>query len=118
MPHIRAIFPEGESEVVRILTNHGLQIREALSAQFPKYPVEQIAIIPEPISERVMKLASNLLPLEFAIDVGKQQWESLDDGDSDALRDRLIEMCPGLGAINFGIWLREMTSNGYSEHKP
>lgn len=116
MSHIRAIFPENESDVIEVLTNHGLELRKALNVEFPKYSVESIAIIPEPLSEKQMKLADNLLSLEFVIDVGKQE-KPLNDSNSDTLRLLFLKYCPKLQSINFGIWVREMPSNGFSEHK-
>lgn len=117
MPHIRTIFPEREKEVIEILTNNGPIIRRALSTEFPRYPVEEIAIIPEPISDKVMAMADNLLPLEFVIDLGKQGWP-LSNDCSERLRKTLIRLCPKLDKINFGIWIRDMSSNGFTEHKP
>lgn len=116
MPHISAIYVEG-FPTENILANNKTKIREALRAQFPWYPMEAITLIPNPITTRSAAVADNLLPLVFVIDVGKQN-EQLDESHSNAFCERLIESIPGLNDINFGVWIREMTSNGYSEHTP
>lgn len=94
-----------------------MRIRAALHSVFPQYPVDAIAIIPEPIEEHVMKLADNLLPLELAIDIGRQT-NPISEEHSEALRKKLISYIPELKGINFGIWIREFPSNGFTEHKP
>lgn len=118
MPYIRAIFPESEKNVVRILRSREkkLAIRQALSKIFPKYDVEQIAIIAEPLSKERMKLSDNLLPLELTVDIGRHS-ETINDGHSDILTRQLIGYCPELNDIHFGVWLREFSSNGFTEHK-
>lgn len=116
MLHIRVIFLES-NEIANILTKYGLQIRQALHVNFPQYSVEEIAIIAEPLLEWKVKLSDNLLPLEFVIDIGKQS-VPLDESHSEHLRDCLLSLCPKLDNINFGIWLKEMPSDGFSEHKP
>src|SRR3989339_1135450 len=119
MPYIRVIFPVREKEVASILRNaeNKLAIRQALSQLFPKYPVEQIAIIPEPLSDEAMEFADNLLPLELKIDIGRHSAQ-LNENHSDRLCDWLTALCPALEKIHFGIWLREFSSNGFTEHKP
>jgi hypothetical protein len=116
MPHIHAILEEKE-KIVRALIECKSRIREALSEQFSKYQMRDIALIPRLVTFKEMAMADNLLPLELVIDLGKLD-KLLDDSDSDAFRDRLLEFCPELRDINFGIWLREMSSNGFSEHNP
>ena len=116
MPHIRAIYPEN-STIEGIVTDYAKEIRGALHQQFPKYQMDAIALIPEPISSKKMRKTYNLLMLEFVIDVGKQN-EPLNEEHSDALCALFIKACPMLRHINFGIWIREMPSNGFSEHKP
>lgn len=119
MPYIRAIFPESEKNVVRILRNREkkLAIRRTLSKIFPKYHVEQIVIIAEPLSRERMELSDNLLPLELTIDIGTHS-ETINDGHSDILTAQLIRYCPELNGIHFGVWLKEFSSNGFTEHKP
>lgn len=119
MLYIRIIFPMREKGVVRILRNseNKLAIRQALSSMFMHYSLEQIVIIPEPLSDDAMDFADNLLPLTLVIDVGKHNG-LIENYHSDILRSRLIDHCPELGKINFGVWIREFPSNGFTEHKP
>lgn len=117
MPHIRVIFPKRNKKVRKILLTHGKEIRKAVRKVFPMYSLEAIVIIPEPLSKFRVKLSSNLLPLGFVIDVGKQN-SPLNDSQSDNLRVSLIAKCPKLDDINFSVWVREMPSNGFTHHKP
>ncbi len=116
MPHIHAILEE-KARIIHALTECKSRVRQAVSDQFPKYQMRDIALIPRLVTYKEMAMADNLLPLEFVIDLGKLD-NLLGDSDSDIFRDRLLKLCPELKDINFGIWLREMSSNGFSEHKP
>ena len=118
MPHITAVFAETEKAVVNILRNDNnkLAIRNALGAEFPQYPIKNIAIIPKIIAEHHLQFCDNLLPLEFVIDVGKQD-RTLNDKDSARLSGRMLAYCPDLKDVHFGAWLREMSSNGFTECK-
>ena len=118
MPHITAVFAETEKAVANILRNDNnkLAICNALGAEFPQYPIKNIAIIPKIIPQHHLQFCDNLLPLAFVIDVGKQD-RVLTNKDSARLCRRMLAYCPELENIHFDVWLREMPSNGFTEHK-
>lgn len=117
MPHIRAIFPKRNKKVAKILLTHGDKICKAVRKVFSKYQLEDIVIIPEPLSKSRVRMSRNLPTLLFEIDLGKQD-SLLGDEHSDNLRICLISKCPKLDDINFGVWVREMQSNGFTKHRP
>ncbi len=118
MPHITAVFAETNEDVASVMrsSSNKLAIRNALGAEFLQYPIKDIAIIPKIIPKHHLQFCDNLLPLEFVIDVGKQS-RTLNDKDSAKLCRRMLEYCPDLKDVHFGVWLREMSSNGFTECK-
>ena len=115
MPHINVIFVEDES-TKQLLQTHKFDIRYAV-ALCTGYPIHEVALIPHMIPSSIAELADNLLPLEFAIDVGIRcagQTEQINAKLSLAL----LKDVPKLASMNFGIWLRTMVDNDFIECKP
>lgn len=114
MPHIRALFVEDEG-MKTLLREKKTAIREAIAFR-TGYKVEEVAFIPDMVPTELADLADNLLPLEFIIDAGTKCTNPAAGFIAVHLKADLIEL--GLAEVNFGIWLRAMTDNGYEENKP
>ena len=113
MPHIRALFVENEG-VMMLLAEQKTVIRE-LVAKYTSYQLEEIAFIPDMVPRDLGEMAENLLPLEFTIDVGVK----CAGREEEIVASIRTELVSGeFARINFGIWLRTMGSNAFSEYKP
>lgn len=115
MPHIHAIFIEDEA-IKQLLRRHKRVIRNCVAC-YTGYSFHEIALIPNMVPGDIADLADNLLPLEFSIDAGVK-CAGFEEGINRDVMAMLLSEIPELGTMNFGIWLRTMTSNAFIEHKP
>jgi hypothetical protein len=108
--------PEMERDVRKIMaTNgHAFDVIWILGDLYPKYDTNDIVLIPHLISDEEMLMSAHVLPLEFVIDIGTQK-KPVQDADAEKMRDALISNIPALKEVRFGIWIREMSSNGYKK---
>ena len=113
MPHIHALFVENE-EVKMLLGEQKTAVREIV-AKHTGYPLEAVAFIPNMVPRELEDLTENLLPLEFVIDVGLKCAEN-EERIVAGIKTDLLKL--DFNLINFGIWLRVMETNAFSEHKP
>ncbi len=120
MPHIHTIVSmddKGEGEkILEILERFSGDIRCALAETFGYNPGE-VALIVDIIEGRRLYYSANLMPLEFVIDIGAQP-ERLNDDVAKEFADLLTKTLSDLEEINFGLWIREMGSNGFYESPP
>ena len=117
MPHIRVIYPNNREDVKKILRDNRGVIRGTL-AEFLDCSAEQIALIPEPLSPEALEFAENILPLELVIETGDYPEDGLDDILSNDFVKRLLLNCESLKTINFGVWIKQPKSNGFTEYMP
>ena len=126
MPHIRAIFPQTDrifendnsSQIQMFLRNNKEAIRLALAAETDCKP-EQIALIAETIPHWLVSCSDNLLSLEFVIDVGSKCVGKPVEVAT-GFRKRILQLMRGdsLTGIKFGVWVRVMAENHYTEYDP
>ena len=132
MPHVRAIFVDSH-EIREFLRQNKTKVR-TIVAQVLGYPIDDVAVIPEPIKLEDAELADNILPLEFVIDSGGlkpsgQSREYAPDGHARAIKEQIIHECQGdwlrfdkdrskANNINFGVWLRFFEDSSFVEYKP
>jgi len=121
VPHIKAIFPYTagnlqHEKVVGLIKLYKRTLREIIAERYGYRP-EEIVLIAEPKSDVALECSDNLPPLTLEIDTGKRPGD-FTDCDARMIRQLLLERAGMFKGFHFAIWIREMSSNGWSEHKP
>lgn len=117
MPHINVIIPGSNTSAIAALTQNKTKIRFVLHKLFG-YTMQEIALIPRILTMQEEYLADNIMPTEMVIDIGAKPDLHVGDPYASQYRDLLLEKCPAYTSLHFGVWIREMPRNGFSEHVP
>lgn len=114
MPHIDVVFQKPSNTVLEIFEREKDEIRAVVGSVLDYLP-EAVVIIPRILSRVETKLASNMLPIAFVIDMGSRT--NANQANTDGIRDALVRHVNGMEMMHFGIWLRN-AGGKYSEHNP